>query len=112
MKAIGFEIIIIVVLILANGIFAMAEIAVVVARKERLRMRAAQGSSRAQAALDLAESPNRFLATVQIGITLAGIPGVLAAAFIVRSIPLGALRWLVIGVVVYTALMMLRSARR
>jgi putative hemolysin len=73
MKAIGFEIIIIVVLILANGIFAMAEIAVVVARKERLRMRAAQGSSRAQAALDLAESPNRFLATVQIGITLAGI---------------------------------------
>jgi uncharacterized membrane protein YfcA len=47
-----------------------------------------------------------------LGITLAGIPGVLAAAFIVRSIPLGALRWLVIGVVVYTALMMLRSARR
>jgi uncharacterized membrane protein YfcA len=47
-----------------------------------------------------------------LGITLAGIPGVLAAAFIVRSIPLGALRWLVIGVVVYTAVMMLRSARR
>jgi uncharacterized membrane protein YfcA len=47
-----------------------------------------------------------------LGITLAGIPGVLAAAFIVRSIPLGALRWLVIGVVVYTAVTMLRSARR
>jgi uncharacterized membrane protein YfcA len=47
-----------------------------------------------------------------LGITLAGIPGVLAAAFLVRSIPLGALRWLVIAVVVYTALMMLRSARR
>jgi uncharacterized membrane protein YfcA len=47
-----------------------------------------------------------------LGITLAGIPGVLAAAFIVRSIPLGALRWLVIGIVVYTAVTMLRSARR
>ena len=46
-----------------------------------------------------------------LGITLAGIPGVLAAAFLVRSIPLGALRWLVIAAVVYTALMMLRSAR-
>src|SRR5262249_34575945 len=45
-----------------------------------------------------------------LGITLAGVPGVLAAAFLVRSIPLGALRWLVIGVVVYTAVMMLRSA--
>jgi uncharacterized membrane protein YfcA len=47
-----------------------------------------------------------------LGTTLAGIPGVLAAAFLVRSIPLGALRWLVIGVVLYTAVMMLRSARR
>jgi uncharacterized membrane protein YfcA len=47
-----------------------------------------------------------------LGITLAGVPGVLAAAFLVRSIPLGALRWLVIGVVVYTAVMMLRSAAR
>ena len=47
-----------------------------------------------------------------LGVTLAGIPGVLAAAFLVRSIPLGTLRWLVIGVVVYTAVMMLRSARR
>jgi uncharacterized membrane protein YfcA len=47
-----------------------------------------------------------------LGITLAGVPGVLAAAFLVRSIPLGALRWLVICVVVYTALTMLRSAAR
>jgi uncharacterized membrane protein YfcA len=45
-----------------------------------------------------------------LGITLTGIPGVLAAAFLVKSIPLGALRWLVIGVVIYTAVMMLRSA--
>jgi uncharacterized membrane protein YfcA len=47
-----------------------------------------------------------------LGVTLAGVPGVLAAAFLVRSIPLGALRWLVICVVFYTALMMLRSAAR
>jgi uncharacterized membrane protein YfcA len=46
-----------------------------------------------------------------IGLTLAGIPAVLLAAFIVRSLPLGAVRWLVVVVVVYTAIMMLRSAR-
>jgi uncharacterized membrane protein YfcA len=54
----------------------------------------------------------RYSLRAALGITLAGIPGVLAAAFLVRSIPLGALRWMVIGVVVYTATMMLRSARR
>ena len=42
---------------------------------------------------------------------LGGIPGVLIAAFIVKSLPLDALRWLVIVVVVYTAIAMLRSAR-
>jgi uncharacterized membrane protein YfcA len=47
-----------------------------------------------------------------LGITLAGIPAVLVAAFVVRSIPLGALRWLVICAVVYTAVTMLRSAAR
>jgi len=73
MKETGFEIVVILALILVNGIFAMTEIAVVSARKERLRMRAANGSARAQAALELAESPNRLLATVQIGITLVGI---------------------------------------
>src|SRR5277367_6378389 len=45
-----------------------------------------------------------------LGLTLGGIPGVLLAAFLVRSLPLGAVRWLVIAVVLYTALMMLRSA--
>ena len=47
-----------------------------------------------------------------LGITLAGIPAVLVAAFVVRSIPLGALRWLVICAVVYTAITRLRSAAR
>jgi len=46
-----------------------------------------------------------------LALTLAGIPGVLVAAFIVRSLPLGVLRWLVVGVVVYTAVTLLAAAR-
>ena len=45
-----------------------------------------------------------------IGITVGGVPAVLLAAYLVRSLPLMAVRWLVIGVVTYTAMMMLRSA--
>ncbi|MGV3772822.1 MAG: hemolysin family protein [Verrucomicrobiales bacterium] len=67
------EIVFITLLLLANGLFAMAEIAVVSAKKGKLRQLADQGISKAKAALELAESPNRFLATVQIGITLVGI---------------------------------------
>jgi putative hemolysin len=72
------EVLIILVLVLANGLFAMSEIAVVSARKARLQERAEKGDPRARAALDLANSPNRFLSTVQVGITLIGI---LAGAF-------------------------------
>lgn len=78
MNAIAMEILIIVLLLAANGVFAMTEIAVVSARKTRLRRLASAGDARARAALELAESPNRFLATVQIGITLVGV---LAGAF-------------------------------
>lgn len=78
MTAIAFELILIFVLLLANGVFSMAEIAVVSARKARLRRMADTGDARARRALELAESPNRFLATVQVGITLVGV---LAAAF-------------------------------
>ena len=67
------EIMLLLALLLANGLFAMAEIAVVSARKSRLRALAAQGQAGAQLALELAESPNRFLSTVQVGITLVGI---------------------------------------
>jgi uncharacterized membrane protein YfcA len=45
-----------------------------------------------------------------VGLTAGGVPGVLLAAFIVRSLPIAAIRWLVVIVVVYTAIMMLRSA--
>jgi CBS domain containing-hemolysin-like protein len=73
MNAAAFEISVILLLLVANGVFAMAEIAVVSARKPRLRRLAEQGNEKARLALDLAESPNRFLSTVQIGITLVGI---------------------------------------
>jgi uncharacterized membrane protein YfcA len=45
-----------------------------------------------------------------LGLTLGGIPGVLLAAFVVKSLPLDVLRWLVVVVIIYTAVMMLRAA--
>jgi len=73
-----FEIVIILVLILVNGILAMAEFAIVSAKKTRLQQRALEGDKRAAAALELAQEPTHFLSTIQIGITLVGI---LAGAF-------------------------------
>jgi putative hemolysin len=78
METIIVEIIIILILLFANGLFSMSELAVVSARKPRLQRRAESGDRRAEAALQLAAEPNDFLATVQIGITLVGI---LAGAF-------------------------------
>ncbi len=72
------EILIVLALIVLNGFFAMSELAVVSARKSRLKALVADGSSRARAALQLAEQPGIFLPTVQIGITLIGV---LAGAF-------------------------------
>lgn len=56
-----------------NGIFSMSEIALISARKNRLETAAKKGNKSAKTALDLANSPNKFLSTVQIGITLIGI---------------------------------------
>ena len=67
------EIFIILFLILLNGVFSMSEIALISARKSRLESAAKKGNKKAQIALDLANSPNKFLSTVQIGITLIGI---------------------------------------
>ncbi len=67
------EIIIIIALILFNGIFAMSEIAVISARKSSLQTDANKGSSAAQKALRLQGNPDRFLSSVQIGITLIGL---------------------------------------
>jgi uncharacterized membrane protein YfcA len=54
----------------------------------------------------------RFDRRTALGLTIGGIPGVLVAAFIVVSLPLGAVRWLVIGVLLYTATLMWRSAHQ
>ena len=67
------NVLLILALIVLNGVFSMSELAVVSSRKARLRKRAEEGSRGARAALALAENPNRFLATVQVGITLVGI---------------------------------------
>ncbi len=67
------EIVIILFLIVLNGVFSMSEIALISARKNRLETAAKKGNPAAKAALDLANSPNKFLSTVQIGITLIGI---------------------------------------
>ncbi|HYW10447.1 MAG TPA: hemolysin family protein [Longimicrobium sp.] len=75
---IGAEVLVVFLLLVANGVFAMSEIAVVSSRKTRLQQRAEAGDHNARRALQLAESPERFLATVQVGITLVGT---LAGAF-------------------------------
>ncbi len=60
-------------LIVLNGLFAMSEIALITARKARLKAIAEKGDGRAAAALRLGEDPTRFLSTIQIGITSIGI---------------------------------------
>jgi putative hemolysin len=81
--SIGLEIFLIVLLILANGVFAMSEMAVLTARKSRLQDWIKRGNRGAKAALELALAPNRFLPAVQICITLAGV---LAGAIAGRGI--------------------------
>jgi putative hemolysin len=81
------ELLFILLLILANGVFAMSEMAVVSARRVRLRQRAKGGDKRARAALELAKSPGRFLSTVQIGISLvAALTGALGGATVAGNL--------------------------
>jgi putative hemolysin len=74
----SFELTIVALLILVNGAFSMAEMAIVSARKARLEHRARAGDQQARLALELASDPSLVLSTVQIGITLVGV---LAGAF-------------------------------
>src|SRR5919197_3614518 len=76
-------ILVLLLMIVVNGIFVMAEMAVVSSRKPRLQQLANEDSGGAQVALDLATNPDRFLATTQIGITLIAI---LAGAFGERTL--------------------------
>jgi putative hemolysin len=82
-----FDLIVVLVLTIANGLFSMSEMAVVSARKARLQEMAERGNTEAKAALALANSPNRFLSTVQVGITLITIlTGVLGGATLAKPI--------------------------
>lgn len=67
------EVILILILIALNGLFAMSEFAIVSARKTRLQQRAEKGDAGAAVALEIASEPTQFLSTIQIGITLIGI---------------------------------------
>lgn len=72
MTGILFELALLLVLLIANGVFAMAEIAVVSSRRARLQPLADKNVSGARTALALVENPGVFLSTVQVGITLVG----------------------------------------
>ena len=71
--SISLELIVIVFLLLANGIFAMTEMAIVSSRKTRLEQMQDNGVPGARVALQLAKDPNHMLSTIQVGITLIGI---------------------------------------
>jgi len=68
-----YEVLVILGLILLNGFLSMSEMAIVSAKKNRLQSKADKGSKKAETALKLAENPNHFFSTVQIGITMIGI---------------------------------------
>src|SRR3954452_20885723 len=70
-----FEILFILLLILANGLFAAAETALIAARKGRLEQRAEEGNKNARRALELARNPDVFLPTAQIGISIVSALG-------------------------------------
>jgi len=97
MSAISIEILIVLLLTVANGVFVIAEMAVVSARKARLQQWANEGDLRAHTALQLANAPGRFLPTVQLGMTLvAMLTGAFGGATIAErlSSQLSRIEWL------------------
>ena len=73
MHDVGIDLLVIALLLFVNGILAMSETALLSVRKARLQHRVNEGDRRAQTALQLIEHPNRFLSTIQIGITLIDV---------------------------------------
>lgn len=81
------DILVILLLIAANGVFSGAEIAIISARRHRLEQLSEQGQRSARVALRLADAPSQFLSTVQIGITLIGIlSGAVAGATVAQKL--------------------------
>ena len=73
MSSTAWQILVLLLLILAGGFFALSELAIVASRKARLQRLVQEGNARAKTALALANAPNRFLATSQIGMTVISI---------------------------------------
>ncbi|MDI9570648.1 MAG: hemolysin family protein [Pseudomonadota bacterium] len=87
MSSLPAELVILSILVLINGAFSMAEIALVSSRKAKLRLEAESGNAGAERALSLAEEPGSFLSTIQIGITLVGIlSGAYGGATVAKSL--------------------------
>jgi putative hemolysin len=100
MSSFLFDFLILILLTFANGVFVLSEMAIVSVRKVRLQQMANEGSAKARTALDLANAPNQFLATVQIGITLIVIlSGAVGESTLARRI--GPLLGMVPGLAAY-----------
>lgn len=85
------EVAVIAILLLLNGIFVAAEIALVTVRRSRLQQLSEEGDERARRVSRLVEQPGRFLAVIQLGITFIGF---LAAAYAGANIARGLAAWL------------------
>lgn len=98
MNSIALETLIVLLLLVANGVFAMTEMAMVSSRKSRLRLLADGGNRGAQEALKLADEPNRFLPSVQVGITLVGLlAGAFGGATLARELAKSLAHWSLIA---------------
>ena len=81
------EILLLLALVLLNGVFAMTEIALITSKRAKLQKAAEAGDSSAQLALTLGEDPNRFLSTIQVGITSIGVlSGIVGEAALARPL--------------------------
>jgi len=88
------EVLLLIVLILLNGLFAMSEIALVTARRARLARLAEDGDGSAVVAMELHDDPTRFLSTIQIGITSIGIlNGIVGEAILAQPFAAWLRRW-------------------
>ncbi len=97
MNLVTVEIIVLFLLTIANGYFAMSEMAIISSRKSRLQQMAEKGSKGAHIAIELADKPTRFLSTIQIGITtISIITGAIGASSVSGSlaIQLDKVTWL------------------
>ena len=84
------------ILILANGLFAMAELAVVSSRRSKLRQKAEAGDAGAKAAYDLAASPSEFLSTVSVVITMIAIlSGAMGGAVLAKPVATLLQSWMI-----------------